>query len=65
MVEIEVLNLLGQSVTTLVTQVHQAGYYQVVWHGTDSQGQPVESGMYFVRMTTTDQVSARKMLLVK
>lgn len=37
----------------------------LTWAGTDAQGQAVGSGVYFYRLTVGDEVTARKMLMLK
>jgi len=51
MTEIAVFNILGQKVTTLVSQELPAKSYTTEWNGTSASGAPVGSGVYFVRMT--------------
>ncbi|MBD3170083.1 MAG: T9SS type A sorting domain-containing protein, partial [candidate division Zixibacteria bacterium] len=59
-VKIEIFNLLGQRVQTLVDRKHQAGRYSINWHA-DTQ----PSGIYFYRLKTEDKTISRKMLLLK
>jgi hypothetical protein len=64
-VVVEVYNLLGQRVVTLVDEPMSPGVYQTVWYGTDQSGSPVGSGIYFYRLKTDRFVATRKMLLLK
>ncbi len=64
-VEITVHNILGQRVTTLISDERPAGEYSTVWHGTDSRGRPVSTGIYFCRIKAGDFVETKKMLLLK
>ncbi len=60
-VRIEVYNLLGQRVTTLVNDVKSAGYHTVEFNATG-----ISSGLYFYRMTTAGtQTFLKKMILTK
>jgi len=72
--DISVYNVLGQKVATLVSQELAPGTYSTVWNGTTSQGTPVSTGIYYVRMIAhtnnaagnIEEFSAiRKLLLVK
>jgi len=56
----QVYNLQGRLVETLVDQNMNAGYHAVVWNA-DSHS----SGVYFVKMVSGDQISTHKLLLVK
>jgi hypothetical protein len=64
-VMIEVFNIRGQKVTTLVNESRPAGEHSVVWQGTDDNGRSVSSGLYFYRMTSNDYSSIRRMVLMK
>jgi hypothetical protein len=64
-VTLEVYNLVGQRVVTLVESEKKAGTYTVTWDGRDSTGHRVPSGTYLYRLRTGEQVQTRKMLLVK
>jgi hypothetical protein len=59
-VSLQVYNLQGRLIETLVDQDMNAGYHAVVWNA-DAHS----SGMYFVKMVSGDQVSTQKLLLVK
>jgi hypothetical protein len=64
-VKIEVFNLLGQRVRTLVDEVQKAGYKRLVWDGRDGQGKAVASGMYLYRLRTDDNQATKKMMMLK
>lgn len=60
LVQLSVYNLLGQKVTTLVDEKMTAGEHAVIWK---PGSQP--SGLYFVRLKTTNRTEVRKMILSK
>ena len=64
-VEITIFNVLGQEVTTLVDKKQPPGYYEVRWEGTNVQGKPVASGIYFYRIEAEEFVASKKMMLLK
>jgi hypothetical protein len=64
-VEIDVFNVLGQLVATLVSAEYPAGSHSVVWDGTDAAGDEVASGVYMYRLTAGDVVFSRKMVLAR
>ena len=64
-VTIEVFNVLGAKVRTLVDEVESAGFYRIEWGGTDDTGRPVPTGVYLCRMRAGSAVHVRKMLLMK
>jgi hypothetical protein len=59
-VTLEVYNVLGEKVATLVDGEQEAGYHQVVF-----DAKRFASGMYFYRLVTENTALLRKMLLVK
>jgi flagellar hook assembly protein FlgD len=64
-VVIEVYNMAGQKVRTVVNQMQKAGHYTVLWHSDNDAGQRVGSGVYFYRVTAGENSVVKKMLLVK
>jgi hypothetical protein len=66
-VTLEVYNMLGQVVKTLVNnQFQNAGRYSLQWDATNNSGQPLSSGVYFYRILAGGEFqSHKKMLLLK
>ncbi len=65
-VYLEVYNMLGQRVATLISGEHYtAGTYEAVWDARDDTGRSVSSGMYIYRISAGDYVNVRKLLLMK
>lgn len=64
-VEIEVYNLKGQKVKTLVNDHKLAGNYDVTWKGNDNNGRSVASGIYFYRLKSGNESGTKKMVLMK
>jgi len=62
---VEVFNILGQRVKTLVNDNLSAGSHSTVWNGEDQSGKSVGSGVYFYKMTTDGYSETKKMLLMK
>jgi len=62
---IEIVNILGQQIRTLVNSTVAAGRYQITWDGSNSQGQKVSSGVYFYHIQAGDYNETKKMLLLK
>ncbi|MCB0304690.1 MAG: T9SS type A sorting domain-containing protein, partial [Calditrichaeota bacterium] len=59
-VSLEVFNVLGQKVATLVRQKQSAGKYQVNFDARD-----LSSGIYFYRLQAGKYVKVHKMILMK
>ena len=65
-VRLEVYNVTGQKVITLLDGLAQAGINSIVWDGRDGSGQQTASGIYFYRLTAEDgQCQTKKMVLLK
>ncbi len=65
-VTLEIFNILGRRVITLVEDRLEPGRYQVTWDGRDETGRSLASGVYLYRLTVNDgQITARQMVLVK
>jgi hypothetical protein len=64
-VVVDIYNVRGQRVRTLVNGIYSAGSHSVIWNGTDDHGRNVSSGMYFYRMTAGEYTSVRRMMLLK
>ncbi len=64
-VEIEVFNIKGQKVTTLVNESKEAGSHSAIWDGRDSSDKPCSSGIYFYRLQNGSHTQTRKMLLLQ
>ena len=52
-VQLDIYNVLGQRVRTLVNEMKPAGQWQVVWDGSNDAGASVSSGMYIIQLLTT------------
>lgn len=64
-VTLEVYDVAGRRVATLVDGLIQAGHHDVVWRGQDDRGSNVASGLYFSRLSNGNGVQTKKMLLLK
>lgn len=65
LVRLDVMNILGQTVTTLVDGWRQPGNYSARWDGRDQSGETVASGVYLYRLRAGEYSSTRKMMLLK
>lgn len=59
-IRLEVYNVLGQRVATLVNGQQTAGYHSIQFDGSR-----LASGLYIYRLTTGNRVVSRKMMLIK
>jgi len=64
-VKLEVFNVLGQLVKTLIDEPLLPGQHKVVWDGTDSDGAHTASGVYLYRLRIGEASQTKKMVLLK
>jgi len=64
-VRLEIVDMRGRHIRTLVDETRTAGTHSVIWNGTDDAGQRVASGNYVYRLITEGLVQTRSMVLVK
>jgi hypothetical protein len=64
-VRLEVYNIRGQRVATLVDAVKTPGSYVVQWNGKDDGGRMAGSGIYIYRFKAGDFSSTKKMVILK
>jgi hypothetical protein len=64
-VKLEIFNVHGALVTTLVDGMVGAGNHTITWDGTDAKGKAVASGSYTARLTAGNSVLTRTMILMK
>jgi len=64
-VDLAVYDVRGIRVSTLVSDVLDAGHHEVTWMGRDDAGRSVASGSYFYRLSSGGKTVVGKMLLMK
>jgi hypothetical protein len=64
-VKLDIYNLIGQKVRTLVNAQQSAGYKSVSWNGLASTGKEAPQGVYFYTFKAGDFTKHRKMILLK
>ncbi|NOR75226.1 MAG: T9SS type A sorting domain-containing protein [Draconibacterium sp.] len=64
-VTLQVFNVMGVLVNTLVDDVQSAGQNSVMWNGRNNSGQKVSSGVYLYTLTAEGFLQTRTMILLK
>ncbi len=64
-VRLEIFNIRGQLVKTMVEERLEAGIHEAVWNGKDTQNLSVASGIYFCRLKSGSKDVTKKMVLLK
>lgn len=61
LVTIDIFNILGQKVRTLVNNSQSSGIHSIHWDGKNETGQLCQSGMYFYRLRFEGKIEIKKM----
>jgi flagellar hook assembly protein FlgD len=71
-VELKIYDISGREIATLVSENLAPGEYHLQWNGKDDFGNPLSSGVYFYRLSSSPlrrgargDVQTRKMILMK
>ncbi len=64
-VSLEVYDVDGRLVKSLVGKVQGPGFFSVEWAGTNDNGEAVASGVYFYRLRAASFAQTKKMVLLK
>ena len=64
-VNLEVYNIKGQKVKTLINEQMQKGKHSIIWSGLDKNNKSVSSGIYLYKIKAGNQESVKRMLLLK
>ena len=64
-VHLDIYNLLGQRIRTLVNKVQAVGTYRIRWDGLSQAGAEVASGVYIARLRHAGVVQLQRLLYVK
>lgn len=64
-VNLEVYDILGNRIRSLVNEYKLAGYYSNYWDGKDNSGHQVPSGIYFYTLKTKNYNQTKKLVLLK
>jgi hypothetical protein len=62
---LQIYDVLGRKVRTLVSEELSSGYKSVIWDGKNDDGKDVASGVYFYQLKVGDFSEPKKMLLLK
>ena len=62
---VQVFNVMGQKVSTLVEGNLDAGQHSMTWDGRDTNGNMAASGIYFILVRGADYTASTKMMVVR
>ncbi len=64
-VRIDIFNILGQKVATLLDEIKSPGKYNIKWNGKNNFEQTVSTGIYIARMQAAAIQSSKKMIYIR
>ena len=65
LVSLNIYNILGKKVSTLLNNVVSPGKHKIEWNAKDNEGNPVASGIYFYELSSSSFTARKKMLLIR
>ena len=64
-VKIDIFNILGYHVKTVLNEKQKTGYKSIVWDGTNDENQTVPTGIYYYTVSTSSCSEVNKIVLMK
>ncbi|MCK4235019.1 T9SS type A sorting domain-containing protein [candidate division WOR-3 bacterium] len=64
-ISLEVYNIAGQLIKTLMNEFKHAGTYKLSWDGTNESGKYVPAGIYFYRLTSDNFTSTKRINILR
>jgi len=64
-VRIDIYDLMGRKIKTLVNENMKAGYRSIHWNATDDLSKPVSAGLYIYTIQAGEFMKTKKMVLIK
>jgi len=64
-VKLEIFNLLGQNIRTLVNTKNSKGFHNVYWDGLNNNGKQLSTGNYIYKISSGSFIKSKKMTLIK
>ena len=64
-ITLDIYSTTGEKIKNITTGRYNAGSYNFQWHGTDSSGNTVPSGIYIYRIISGNNSYSKKMILLK
>ncbi len=64
-VRVNIYDITGKLINTLVNKEQTSGWYEVQWNGTNQSGNEVPGGIYLSRVTVGNKVKTNKLILLR
>ena len=62
---LKIFNILGQDVKSLINEFKEAGFYSASWDGRDNNGREVSNGIYYYRLSSGQNSSCKKLIIIR
>jgi agmatine deiminase len=63
--KLEIMNIQGQVIRTLVNGAIESGSHTIAWDGTDGDGNKVSNGIYIYRLTGQNSCLTKRMIVIR
>lgn len=64
-INITIYDILGREIINLTNTIKQTGTHTIKWNGLNNLNEPVNSGIYIVKLTTQNNIQTKKLVLIK
>jgi flagellar hook assembly protein FlgD len=64
-VTLDIFDVKGRRVKTLINGIKPAGRYKAQWNGRNSRGNSVSSGVYYYRLAAGKKIITKKLVLMR
>ena len=64
-VTVEIYDILGKLISTLINTEQSQGWHSVIWNGTNKYGEQTPAGLYLSKITSGNEVKTAKLMLLK
>ena len=64
-VSIQIYDISGKLISTLINAAQVQGWHSVLWNGTNQFGEQVPAGLYLSKITSGGKVKTAKLMLLK
>jgi flagellar hook assembly protein FlgD len=64
-IKVEILDIRGTSVKTLVSKVFEPGTATIQWDGTDAKGNKLPAGIYLCRFISENYTETKQLMFIK
>jgi len=64
-IELSIFDVTGRKVKLLTSDKKTPGHYEIIWNGKDNRGLQCSSGVYFIRMHSSQFNANERLVLIR